>query len=253
MTPAAQRTPLLLVHGFPLDHTQWQPQAALSDVARVITPDLPGFGASTAPHDTMTMDDYAEHLKGVLDEMRLERAVVCGLSMGGYVALAFLAKYPDAVQGLILCNTRAGADDEKGREGRRASEATVKESGVAAIAKAMLPKMLTPATLAAMPGLGASVHATMARQPAAGVIAALRGMAARPDRTPMLSSIRVPTLIITGSADTLIPPGESEAMAKAIPDSRLVVIPSVAHLSNLESPDAFDAAVRDFLAVVTSA
>src|SRR5438045_475704 len=103
---------LLLVHGFPLDHTLWDPQVeSLRDVARVLAPDLPGFGTSAAPRTTMTMDDYADGLAATIDEP----CVICGLSMGGYVALAFLAKHPDKVRGLILCNTRAGADDEKAR------------------------------------------------------------------------------------------------------------------------------------------
>jgi pimeloyl-ACP methyl ester carboxylesterase len=236
MTPT-----LLLVHGFPLDHTLWDPQvASLRDVARVLAPDLPGFGTSAAPRTTMTMDDYADALAVTIEEP----CVICGLSMGGYVALAFVAKHPDKVRGLILCNTRAGADDEKGREGRRASEKKVQDAGVPELANGMLPKMLTPKAPA---DLRASVQAMMARQPADGVIAALRGMAARPDRTPMLSSIHVPTLILTGRDDTLIPPSESEAMARAIPGSRLLVIDGAAHLSNLEAPVAFDAAVREFL------
>jgi len=232
---------LLLVHGFPLDHTLWAPQVeSLRDVARVLAPDLPGFGTSAAPRTTMTMDDYADALAATIEEP----CVICGLSMGGYVALAFLARHPDKVQGLILCNTRAGADDEKGREGRRASEKKVQDAGVPELANGMLPKMLTPQ---APEDLKASVHAMMARQPAPGVIAALRGMAARPDRTPMLPSIRVPTLILTGRDDTLIPPSESEAMARAIPGSRLLIIDGAAHLSNLEARVAFDAAVREFL------
>ena len=232
---------LLLVHGFPLDHTLWDPQVeSLRDVARVVAPDLPGFGTSTAPRTTMTMDDYADALAAPIDEP----CVICGLSMGGYVALAFLAKHPDKVRGLILCNTRAGADDEKAREGRRASEKKVQDAGVPELANGMLPKMLTPKAPA---DLRSSVQAMMARQPAPGVIAALRGMAARPDRTPMLSSIRVPTLILTGREDTLIPPSESEAMARAIPGSRLLIIDGAAHLSNLEARVAFDAAVREFL------
>jgi pimeloyl-ACP methyl ester carboxylesterase len=232
---------LLLVHGFPLDHTLWEPQVeSLREVARVLAPDLPGFGTSMAPRTTMTMDDYADALAPMVDAP----CVICGLSMGGYVALAFLAKHPDKVRGLILCNTRAGADDEKAREGRRASEKKVQDAGVLELANGMLPKMLTPNAPA---DLRASVQAMMARQPAPGVIAALRGMAARPDRTPMLSSIQVPTLILTGRDDTLIPPSESESMARAIPDSHLLIIDGAAHLSNLEARVAFDAAVREFL------
>jgi pimeloyl-ACP methyl ester carboxylesterase len=243
---APTRPTLLLVHGFPLDHSLWQPQVAgLSGVARVIAPDLPGFGTSAAPRTTMSMDDYADGLRAALDTMGIARVVLGGLSMGGYVALAFVAKFPDVVQGLVLCNTRAGADGDQAREGRRASERTVEESGVGALAQQLLPKMLSDA---ATPELRERVRAMMAAQPAVGVVAALRGMAARPDRTALLPSIEAPTLVITGSGDTLIPASESEAMATAIPGARLVILPDVAHLSNLEAPDAFDAAVRGFLA-----
>jgi 3-oxoadipate enol-lactonase len=242
---ATTKPTLLLVHGFPHDHTLWQPQTeSLRDVANVLAPDLPGFGASAAPRATMTMDDYADALAAELEKRSIERAVICGLSMGGYVALAFLAKHPEAVQGLILCNTRSGADDEKAREGRRASEQKVQDAGVAELTNGMVAKMLTPGAPA---DLRSSVQAMMARQPAAGVVAALRGLAARPDRTPMLSSIRVPTLIISGRDDTLIPPSESESMARAIPESRLLIFDGAAHLSNLEARVAFDAAVREFL------
>jgi pimeloyl-ACP methyl ester carboxylesterase len=240
--------PLLLIHGFPLDRTLWRSQIeALQSSARVIAPDLRGFGQSGEAPETMTMEDYAADLKALLHSLNIEHTVVCGLSMGGYIALAFLAKYPEAVKGLILCNTRAGADSEQAREGRYANVKKAYEEGVPAIADAMLPKMLTEVTRTNRDSLTTFVRTMMAHQRPGGVAAALRGMAARPDRTPMLAAINVPTLIITGSADTLIPPGESELMAKAVPGSRLVVIPDVAHLSNIENPDAFNASVKEFI------
>ena len=240
--------PLLLIHGFPHDRSLWRVQAeGLQDVARVITPDLRGFGASPDPPGVMSMDAYAADLKALLDALEIPNAVICGLSMGGYIALAFLANYPDAVKGLILCNTRAGADTDKAREGREATAIRATEEGMAGIAAEMLPKMLTTATIAERPDLSTSIEAMMAAQRPVGVAAALRGMAARPDRTPMLATIKVPTLIITGKVDTLIPPAESEAMAAAIPGSQLVVIPDVAHLSNVEDPEVFNGAVRRFL------
>jgi 3-oxoadipate enol-lactonase len=243
-----QGLPLLLIHGFPHDHTLWQPQLeGLKDVARVIAPDLRGFGSADPAPQTMTMDDYAADLKALLDSLGLQKAVICGLSMGGYIALAFLARYPEATPGLILCNTRAGADDEKAREGRHATARKAHDEGMAGIAEGMVPKMLAEATITARPELRSYIQSMMARQSPAAVSAALRGMALRPDRTPILPSIKVPTLIITGTADTLIPPSESETMAAAIPGSELVVIPYVAHLSNLEAPDAFNDAVRKFL------
>ena len=241
-------TPLLLVHGFPLDRALWRTQIeGLHSVARLIAPDLRGFGQSSDAPDTMTMNDYAADLKALLHALNIERAVVCGLSMGGYIALAFLAKYPEAVKGLILANTRAGADSEQAREGRYANARKAFEEGVPSIANAMLPKMLTDATREHRSSLAEFVGSMMARQRPGGVAAALKGMAARPDHTPMLASINVPTLIITGRADTLIPPSKSEAMARAIPGSRLVVVPDAAHLSNVENPEAFNAAVKEFI------
>ena len=241
-------TPLLMIHGYPLDRTLWRSQIeGLQGVARLIAPDLRGFGQSGDAPETMTMDDYASDLKALVDSLSLEQVVLCGLSMGGYVAFAFLAQYPQAVKGLILANTRAAADSEQAREGRYASVKRAFDEGVPSIAEAMLPKMLTEDTLANRPILVTDVRSMMARQRATGVAAALRGMAARPDRGEALGSIDVPTLIITGGADALIPVSESEAMAKAIPGSRLVVIPGAAHLSNVEKPEAFNTAVEEFL------
>jgi pimeloyl-ACP methyl ester carboxylesterase len=240
--------PLLMIHGFPLDRTLWRSQIeGLQSVARVIAPDLRGFGKSGEAPETMTMDAYAADLKALVDSLNLKQVVLCGLSMGGYVALAFLARYPGAVKGLILANTRAGADSEQAREGRHATAKKAFDEGAPAIAEAMLPKMLTEATIANRPSLTAFVRSMMAGQRAAGVAAALRGMAARPDRTPMLGAINLRTLIITGQADTLIPVSESEAMNVAIAGSQLVIIPEAAHLSNVEAPEAFNAAVREFI------
>jgi pimeloyl-ACP methyl ester carboxylesterase len=241
-----QGLPLLLIHVFPHDRTLWEPQLdGLKDVARVIAPDLRGFGSAETVPETMTMDDYAADLKALLDELGIPGAVICGLSMGGYVALAFLARYPDATKGLILCNTRAGADNEKAREGRYATAQKALDEGMAAIAEGMVPKMLSGADVFTHPDLRSSVENMMARQSPEAVAAAAHGMALRPDRTAMLSSIKVPVLVITGSEDTLIPP--SEAMAAKIPGSDFAVIPKVAHLSNLEDAEAFNDAVRTFL------
>jgi 3-oxoadipate enol-lactonase len=246
-------TPLLLVHGYPLDRSMWTPQLdALGDVARVIAPDLRGFGESPAAGETMTMDDYAWDLARLLGTLDETSAIVCGLSMGGYIAMAFATKYPAAVRGLILANTRAGADGDAARDARRAAIEKVRTEGVGAIADAMLPKMLTEATRAARPDLAAEVRAMMARQSPGGVTAALRGMMERPDRTSWLPSIDVPTLIITSDGDALIPQTEGAALAQAIPRSKLVVIPGAAHLSNVENPNAFNTAVREFLATLPS-
>lgn len=246
---AGTGTPLLLIHGFPHDRALWAPQlAGLADAARVIAPDLRGFGAwADLDRPVLTMEDHARDLCDLLDALRIEQAVIAGLSMGGYVALAFLAAFPERTRGLVLCSTRAGADTEDGRKGRQAMADRVLREGMAGPAEELAPKMLSAATRAARPGLIAHVRTMIARQRPAAVAAAALGMARRLDRRPMLPGIRVPTLVLTGDADEMIPDTESRAMAAAIPGSRLVVVPGVGHLVGLEAPEAFDRAVRSFL------
>lgn len=248
---AGHGTPVLLIHGFPLDREMWNDQLrGLSASARVIAPDLRGFGESGPPPDVMPMEDYATDLAELLEILAVDRAVVCGLSMGGYVALAFHARFPERTAGLVLANTRAGADSDAARAARLQNVKRAYAEGAGAIADAMLPKMLTDATRAARPALASGVRAMMARQTPDGLAAALRGMAARQDRTADLAGIAVPTLVVTGDADTLIPPSESALIAAAVPNARLVTIPGAAHLSNVERPEAFNAAVASFLGTI---
>ncbi len=242
--------PLLLVHGFPLDRTLWAAQTrGLADVARVIAPDLRGGGESGRPQGDVTMDAYADDLRALLDALGIKNAVIAGLSMGGYIAFAFYRKHAHRVRALILANTRAGADSPEGKKGRDDNAALAHEKGAAAIAERLLPKMLTPKTIA-RPDVAKAVYELMARQPVEGIVGALMAMRDRPDSTPTLAVISVPTLIITSTDDTLIPPKESEAMRDAIRGARLVSIPEAAHLSNFEQPDAFNRAVREFLKTV---
>ncbi len=246
------RPTLLLIHGFPQDHRLWAPQVqALADVADIIAPDLRGFGDGKGVPTVMSMDDYASDLKALLDERKVERVVLCGLSMGGYVALAFLARWPERVQALILCNTRSNADTEEGRQARLETARNAFDKGVPVIARGMVPKVLSGKTQRERPELVASVEAMMAQQSPDAVAAASRGMAERVDRTPMLGSIDVPVLIITGAHDELMPLATSTAMHAAIPHSRLVVLPGAAHLSNMEAPELFNQAVRDLLQELT--
>lgn len=243
-----ERIPLLLIHGFPHDRTLWQPQLdQLKDIARPIAPDLRGFGDSGSPEQTMTMTGHADDLKGFLDGMRVKRAVICGLSMGGYVALAFVNKYPDSVEGLVLCNTRATGDTPEARKKRQALAKRVMAEGMATIAEEMAGPMMAEGSKQAHPGRAASVLQMMQRQRPEGVAASALGMAMRPDRSPLLPHIQAPTLIITGEKDELIPPSESAAMHESIPGSELVVIPGAGHLTNLEAPEQFNSALRRFL------
>ena len=242
--------PLLLIHGFPLDRTLWRTQiAGLSQLYRVIAPDLRGFGQSSETDgEAVTMDQYATDLKSLLDSVNVTQAVVGGISMGGYIALAFYAQYADRVKGLILANTRALPDSEDGKQARLANAQKVGESGAGFLVDNMAPQMLGPT---AKSEIGIAVRSMMARQRAAGIMSALRGMAVRPDRTALLRFATVPVLIVSGSHDSLIPSSDSEAMHALIPDSRLVIIPDAGHLSNLDKADAFNHVVREFYKQVT--
>jgi 3-oxoadipate enol-lactonase len=240
---------LLLIHGFPLDGSFWQPQVeGLSSVAGVLAPDLRGFGTDRRELPrAMTMEAYAKDLMALLDERGIERAVLCGLSMGGYVAMAFAQRWPQRVQGLILSNTRSTADTDEGKAAREQTALDALDKGAAVIARAMIPKVLSERTRRTQPEATARVEAIMASQRPEAIAAASRGMALRPDRTQVLRGFDKPALIITGSNDVLMPMPTSEAMHAAIPSSRLAVIEGAAHLSNVEAPEQFNAEVQQFL------
>ncbi len=240
--------PLLFIHGFPLDRTYWTGQTrALRDVARVLAPDLRGFGESRLPTGAVTMETYADDLRDLLDALDIQRAVVAGLSMGGYIAFAFYRKYAARVRALILADTRATPDTPEAKKGRDENIALARAQGTAAVAEKMFPKMLMPQTIAERADIADATRALMSRQPVEGVIAALGALRDRPDSTPTLAQIAVPTLIVVGAEDALAPPKDSEQMRDEIRGARLAVIPNAGHLSNLEQPDAFNQIVRDFL------
>ncbi|MFQ5340893.1 MAG: alpha/beta fold hydrolase [Anaerolineae bacterium] len=239
--------PILFVHGFPLDGTLWQPQLdGLSDEYRVIVPDLRGFGGSTVSL-AMTMEQYADDLRLLLDELGIEEVVLAGLSMGGYIAFAFCRKYSGRLRGLVLADTRPQADSDEARANRTATGKQVIGHGAAALADSMLDKLLSPATFKDQPDLVSAVRDMMARQSVFGIVAALYGMSERPDASPLLGEISVPTLVVVGADDVITPVAEAESMVESIPGSELLVIPDAGHLSNLEQPEAFNQALRDFL------
>ena len=249
---------LLLLHAFPLSRRMWQPQlTGLPDSCRLLAPDLPGFGGSppwpAAAGDAAAaccMEDMAAAAVARLDEAGVAAAVVCGLSMGGYVALALCEIFRERVRGLVLADTRAAADDEAGR-GRRLESARAVESGgppaLAALASSLVPRLIAPRTRTARPELVAWLHREIAAAPPAGVAAAQRGMAERPDRTDLLPRIAVPTLVVVGEEDEITPPAESVILRDRIPGARLVTIAGAGHLSSLEQPVAWNAALREFL------
>lgn len=239
---------ILLVHGFPFDHTQWDPQIeAFSAKYRVIAPDLRGHGQSQAPPGPYSMELFAEDLAKLLDHLGVEKVILGGLSMGGYIAFAFLRKYPERVQALILADTRPQADTPEGAKGREDAARLVEKEGTAGAIERLLPKLLTAKTLESRPEVVTKVRAMMERCSPTGWAGAQRGMAQRPDSTPLLSQVTVPTLIIVGEEDILTPPEDSRKMHSPIPGSRLEVIPGAAHVTTLEQPEDFNSALSQFL------
>lgn len=248
----AHEAALLLIHGFPLDHGMWAAQLrGLSPRVRVIAPDLRGFGRSEVTPGPLTMEQHADDLAALLDHLGIGGAVVAGLSMGGYIAFAFWRRHPQRVRALVLLDTRAEADSPQAKANRDATAAKVREAGVAAVAREMLPRLLAPANLGNDRIAGPAL-AMMARQPAAGIIGALAGLRDRPDSRPILPTISVPTLVLVGEQDALTPPADAATMAASIPDARLVVIPQAGHLSPFENPRAVNASLRAFLGEIAS-
>jgi 3-oxoadipate enol-lactonase len=244
--------PLVLLHAFPLDREMWQPQLdGLSDAARVVAVDLPEFGHSTPGQDRLTVEHAADALADFLPAVGIGGpAVVGGLSMGGYVALAFARRHPRQLAGLILADTRAEADDPAGRAARDDMISLARAGGADAVIEKMLPKLLSEAARTNRPELVERVRAIGGRQGVSAITAALAALRDRPDATDSLAAIAVPTLILVGEHDAATPPPLSQKMAEKIPGSRLVTIPGAGHLSNLENPGAFNAAVREFLAAI---
>jgi pimeloyl-ACP methyl ester carboxylesterase len=244
--------PLVLLHAFPLSSAMWLAQReGLGDVCRVITPDQRGFGGSPLGDDEPSLDAAADDIAALLDAKGLDRVVLGGLSMGGYVVMAFLRRYADRVQALVLADTRAGADADAGRTKRLTMAQTLTDDpDSSVVVDEVLPTLLGPTTQQERPLVVGRVKAFAQAAPAAAVAWAQRGMAARPDSFDMLHAVGVPTLVLVGEEDGLIPPAESEAIAEAVPGARLVVLPRAGHLSALEDPDAFNAEVREFVAAL---
>ncbi|MEE8606852.1 MAG: alpha/beta fold hydrolase [Nitrospiraceae bacterium] len=250
-TDEGKGMPVVFVHGFPLNRNMWAPQVqALSRQHRVITVDLRGHGESDAPLWRYTMEQFADDLTGVLDHLSIQQAVMAGLSMGGYILFAFYRKYANRVNALILSDTRAQPDTDEGRAGRFNMAQSAYTQGSGAIADVMLSKLLCPASLHTRPELVQQVRGMITAMTLGGMAGDLMGMADRPDSVPLLSTIACPTLIIVGELDLATPPSDAHLMSEQIPGAQLKIIPGAAHLPNLEQPEAFNDAVRSFLASI---
>lgn len=245
-------TPLVLVHAFPLCREMWTPQVpALAEDCRVLTPDVFGFGETGLPASGWTVDSMADALADWLTAIGVSGPVLFGgLSMGGYIALAFARRHPDRMKGLILADTRADADTPETKANRDKSIAFVEANSAAAQIDQMMPKMVSDATRQVRPQVVETVRAMGAAQTVPGVVAGLRALRDRPDSTSMLCTFRFPVLVLVGSDDALTPPALAHAMEEKLSDVTLEMIPSAGHLSNLEAPDEFTTAVRRWVEAI---
>jgi len=239
---------ILFIHGYPLDRSIWRHQIGALVGWRRIAPDLRGFGDSDAPDLGYSMSTYAADLAALLDAIGVERVVLCGLSMGGYIAFEFLRAYRHRVQGLALISTRAQADSAEGRRARDSSAATARERGAAAIADMMMPRMLAAdaSLVGSEPADG--VRAIMAAAPVSGIVGALTAMRDRADSTSLLPTLTdLPTLVLAGESDQLIPLPDVTRMSDAIPAAVLRVVPKAGHLPPVEQPLITTQIIQEFL------
>lgn len=239
---------VLLLHAFPLGLVMWDEQAAaLADAYRVVRFDCRGFGGSPPGDGLLTMERIADDAAAVLERLGLPSAVVGGLSMGGYAALALVRRHPERIRALVLADTRAGADSPEAKATRAAQAEKVRREGAAAIADAVLPKLLGATSHRERPELVARVRRIVEANPPRGITDALAGLAARADSTPTLREIRVPTLVVVGEEDTITPRSEAEGLQRGIGGSELAAIPRAGHLANMENPAEFNRRLRSFL------
>ncbi|HEY8208447.1 MAG TPA: alpha/beta fold hydrolase [Myxococcaceae bacterium] len=237
--------PVLLLHGFPLTSESFRPQLdGLAGRCRLIAPDHRGFGQSGPAAEVTEMSRIARDALAVLDSLGIRRAVVGGVSMGGYAAMAMLREDAGRVAGLILIDTQAAADDEAGKARRADTAKAIAARGTQALVDAMLGKLVAGDC---DPAVRARVEAMIRAQSPEGCIAAVRGMALRPESHDVLSRFAGPSLVAVGEQDAITPPAKAQELAKLLQGSKLVEIPRAGHLSNLEQPAAFNAAAEAFL------
>ena len=246
---AGSGRPLILIHGFPLSGEIWREQlSGLAGKFRVIAPDLRGFGKSVPPEGGCSMDLYADDTVMLMDHLQIEKAAVCGMSMGGYVLLNLLDRYPDRVNAACFMVTRGGADDAEGKAGRTALAAEVLHSGATVAADAFSRILFAPGSAAKNPGMVAQVHGMMMAASPPGLAGGLLAMRDRLDYSNRLAEFRVRSLVIGAEDDMAIPREESLKLAKGLPDATLCMIPEAGHMVMMEQPEAVNRAVTEFLA-----
>lgn len=246
-TEAGHGTAVVLLHGFPLSNSIWrEQQQRLSDRYRVITPDLRGHGKSPAPDGVYEMELMARDVLALLDNLKIQKAVLMGHSMGGYVTLAAWRLAPERFLALGLIASQAGADTDEGRQNRYKMAEKVGAEGSKVVADAMIPKLFAPGLPAQAP-IVAQVRQMILNTSPAGIVGSLKGMAARPESGALLPKINVPVLVIAGDKDQVIPPDKAKAMAANIATATLAMIDNAGHMPMLEAPEKTTAALRSFL------
>ncbi len=241
--------PLILIHGFPLCRRMWHPQLNKLPKAgfRVIAPDLRGFGDSDAPEGPYSMELFADDVIGLMDHLAIERAVIGGMSMGGYILFNLLERYPERVGGALFITTRANADDETGRARRLQLATDVRKFGPQVVADAFKQILFAPDTPAQRPKLVEAVYGWIVANDSRGLAGGLLAMRERKDYTRFLSGFRVPALAIAAEEDMAAPPAALSVIAAGIPGCRTCTVPAAGHLANLEDVKAFNSCILEFL------
>lgn len=247
---AGQGSVVVLLHAFPLSREMWQPQvSALKEEFRVLVPDLRGFGGTDGGlGEAPSIGRMADDVRHLLDALEIDEPItLCGLSMGGYIALAFAREFPQRLRGLVLADTRAEADTEEGKTKRNEMIELARAHGARGVIEKMLPNLVGESTRRERAEVAETVKQLGAAQRTAGIVAALQALRDRPDATPGLADIQAPTLVVVGHEDTLTPPSLATILALGIEGAELEVIEGAGHLSNLEQPAAFNKVLLNFL------
>lgn len=242
--------PIIFLHGFPFDGSSWDPQLEhFKGKYQTFAPDLRGHGKGPAGPGPWMIAHYADDLKIYMDEMKIEKAFVCGLSMGGYIALHFTASYPERLAGLILCDTRADADSNEAKDKRYATIRKIHQEGTQQFATDFSKNALGETTRTVMPQIQEKVQSMILNNQPQNIAMVLGALASRRDSTPYLEAISCPTMILVGTEDKITPPDVNESLAKKIKGSSFHLIEKAGHLSNLEQPKVFNRYLEDFLKI----
>ncbi len=239
---------IVFIHGFPFSHAMWQPQVeTFSSDFQIVTYDIRGHGDSDVGDGQYLIEFFVDDLFGLLDHLMIRRAIVCGMSMGGYIALRAIERNPDRFAGLVLADTRSEADTNEGKLKRAATIGTIRNEGVEVFAEGFLKAVFTPESFQSKPETVEFIRGIILKTSPVGLIGSLIALAARTDTSPSLPNIKVPTLIIVGELDTLTPPSAAQAMKVRIPNAELATIRNAGHMSNLENHEDFNQTLRKYL------